>query len=889
MTKKNLTILFLLLLIFGIYWRFFLPGPRVATDFPLVSDNQLKSMIDFPRIWSEGGAEGLGEYSAFFLWAWPLSFISGVLANLGVTFQFLEKFFLLMPILTIGVYGILKLTKNLNLSSSTRFICALFYLTNTYILLLVDGGQLSIGLTYAFFPLSFLAVERSLTGRIREKMLAGITISILGFLDIRFVYILFLLCLIRFFYQFLFLDKQNKKEWIFEWLKTGLVGGGIVLGLHFYWLFPILKDPSSKIAYSLFTQLSSSNLNLGHPLLLISPNWYKNIFGVISPLRWEFILIPILVFFAPVLRPKSPSLGFWLLVALISTFLAKGDAQPFSSFFHWLFNKIPYFSIFRDSTKFFTLVALSYTVLLGFTLEEIKQKIKVQRIKRLFFLFIVLYLLFLASPVWLGWTTGTFSQSYYKKEYQELESVLQQDTNFSRVFWIPSFPPLGYLSQNHPRVEATRLVQKRPFAVGTVGSYEYINFLREAPYMGEIFDVAGIGYIAYPYLDPRRDNMHPDNVEYYYTFSDQLSKSPWLTKVEGSAIPLFKVKNRQDRFFVTPNTWWIIGSDNIYNESTKSANLKLSKNALIFAEEYPNLVNRIDELPLAKIVLNNKTSIDLAASFIKSESLIFPAKQLGFDPDVTSGWWKRETADLINWRDFLQTKYGIDNQDFDLGGGWAVAEKSLKLKVQSENLKKKQVLLARVLESTKSGELNFSQDGQKVGSINTKKEGNNIRWFEVGDLQKDGEELEIFSSGDINVVSALAILDKNEWLNDQDKADKLQLRVVPFDKENAENSNSPKVTYQKINPTKYIVNVSNLAQSASLVFSQNYDNLWRLNGQIALPVYSLLNGFKIDHDGEYIIEYEAQKFVNPGLIISGITLAILLIFLLRLPPLGDSR
>ena len=54
-----------------------------------------------------------------------------------------------------------------------------------------------------------------------------------------------------------------------------------------------------------------------------------------------------------------------------------------------------------------------------------------------------------------------------------------------------------------------------------------------------------------------------------------------------------------------------------------------------------------------------------------------------------------------------------------------------------------------------------------------------------------------------------------------------------------------------------------------------------MNGESSLPVYSLLNGFRIDHDGEYIIEYAAQKYVYPGLIISGVTILFLILFFIK--------
>ncbi|TSC87767.1 MAG: Uncharacterized protein G01um10147_453 [Microgenomates group bacterium Gr01-1014_7] len=879
--KNKFLVIILLLLLVTVYWQWFLPGARVANDFPIISESLLKSSMNLPFVWSESGAEGLGEYSTFFLWSWPLSFIAGILANIGLGFSIIERVLLFIPFLLLGGIGIWKFCGSVKLTDDAKFIASLFYLTTTYILLVIDGGQLSIALTYAWFPIAFLAVEKSIKGGFNKKVFAGLSVSILGFFDFRFIYVLFLLSLVLFFYQLL-LDPKKRVSLFLDWISSGVIIGTVVLGLNIYWLLPLFKAPISSGTYAFFTQASFLSLiDLGHSILLLAPHWFKNVFGNITTLRPEFVFIPILVFLAPILRPKDRVVGFWLLVSIFSIFLTKGASEPLPQIYPWLFSHIPGFSLFRDSSKFFFLEAFSYSVLLGITTDEIlKKAIKFPKLKIFFLIILSSYFIFLIRPVWFGQMTGTFSQPLFQQEFAGLSQFIEKDKSFSRVFWIPSFPSLGYSSLTHPRIEAARLVQRRTFAIGTLGTYEIFNFLREAQYMGEIFDVAGIEYIAYPYLDPRRDNLHPDNVKYQSIFSDQLSKLSWLSKVENSLIPLWKVKQHQDKFFITQNIWWVIGSDDIYKEATKSSELALSKNSLIFVEEFSGLGKRIDELPNANIVLNNKTFIDFSASFIDSNDLIFPAKKLKQDPDQ-SGWWKREAADLIRWREFLQIKYGIDNQDFDLGGGWAVGEGEREFTIYNLQFTKGKVLLARVLESTRSGNLSFSQDGKLIGQIDTKKPGNNIRWFEVGQLQKDGGELEIKSSGDINVVNALSVLDKVEWVSYQDKTQKLQGRIVNFDEKNIQSDNNPKVSYNKINPTKYIVDISGLTKPAFLVFSQSYDGLWKMNGQTFLPVYSLLNGFKIEKNGQYTVEFEPQKYVFPGLLISTITAVGLILLLIR--------
>ncbi len=876
--RNKFYIAILVLILAVVYWYWWMPGARVASDFPVVPESVLKSLLDFPRTWSDRGSEGMGEVSTFFLWSYPFILVSSLFANLGFNFAQIERLVIMIPFLLIGSLSMWKLGENLKLSNPAKLISAIFYSANTYILLLADGGQLSIALAFAFFPLSFLAWENAREGGIKTKIWAGLATAILGFFDFRFIYLLAVILAIKFFYEILFLNFKGFKKWIMAWIKTAAAAVVMVLGLNVYWLLPLIMSPISPETYKFFTQTSFESLgSLGHAILLLSPHWPENIFGKITSLRWEFIIIPVFALLAPIFTHKNKTVLFWFFILILSIFLSKGTAEPFAAVYSWLYNHLPGFSLFRDSSKFFTLEALSYAMLWGIATDALFGKLKSIKLRILFLSSLVFYLLFLIRPIWTGQMTGTFSNPRFQEEFTQLKVFLQSDKLFSRVFWIPSLSPLGYFDSEHPAVEASRLVQKRPFTVGTLGTYEIFNFLREASFMGEIFDVAGIGYIAYSPLDPKRDNLHLDNVRYFDTFQGQLSNLPWLSKVD-SPIPLWQTKKHQGIFFETPNVWWVVGSDAIYNEATKSAKLSLSRNALIFAEEKAGLGKNLDQIPEAKIVLNNKTLLDLAASFLNPEHLIFPAQKLQDNPD-SSGWWKRETVDLIRWRYFLRDKYQIDNLDFDLGGGWAVAEKSLKLKVESEKFKNKHILLARVLESTRSGELKFYQDNQLIGNVNTQKKENNVRWFEVGQLIKD-QELIIVSEGDINVVNALAVLEKKEWENYKNKTDKLRHKIAEFSVKNT-STTSVTVSYKRINPTKYLVTISNLKEPVFLVFSESYNKLWKINGQSPLPTYSLLNGFRIEKEGEYAVEFEPQKYVYPGLMVTGITIVIFGLLLLK--------
>ena len=106
------------------------------------------------------------------------------------------------------------------------------------------------------------------------------------------------------------------------------------------------------------------------------------------------------------------------------------------------------------------------------------------------------------------------------------------------------------------------------------------------------------------------------------------------------------------------------------------------------------------------------------------------------------------------------------------------------------------------------------------------------------------------------------------------------------------NENSPPAQisgYEKINPTKYILNIKNATRPYIISFAETYDNLWtaysnkdeneknnyfRTN---SIPLYGVTNGFYVNKTGDYdlVIEYEPQNWFVLGAIISISSLIVL--------------
>ncbi|HET7098891.1 MAG TPA: hypothetical protein VFI61_01500 [Patescibacteria group bacterium] len=909
MIKRD-TVFLMLILIF-VFFNLFLPFPHIASDLHLSFKDQLLSQFSIPSAWTSSGSSGLGQSASLLLWNWPITFLFGAFGKLGMSHQFLLKIFGFLPIILLGIFSLNKFFEKIKISENSKLVAKVFYMTTTYFLLLVDGGQLSIALCYAWFPFCYIKFIECVDGNISDKIVAALSITILGFLDIRFIYVLLILIFLHFIFNLVFLSFKEWSSHIGKWFNAIFAIGIIGITINFYWILPIILSRSTDASLLNIRESQTHFLNFTqfkNAISLLQPHWYRNIFGVISAFKKEFLFIPLLAFMSLFMYRKNKRVWFWTLIAIISVFLTKGDNPPFSGIYPWLFTHIPGFFLFRDSTKFFFLVSLSYAVLISYTVDSLIKRLP--KIKIIFPVLLILFFLFLTRPIFLGQMTGIFSKPSYTDEYLSLGNKLEKDTSFGRVLWLPLKAPMGFASLTHSGIEANRLESIRPFAIGTVGAYETQNFIREADYMGELFSIAGIKYITYPYLDPKRDDMLKEKVDYYGTFSNQIKSLLWVgDTVSDFPISVFKTKENEGKIFLSKNTYYVVGSDRLYSDIVKLG-AKFKDNALVFVEEGKNLINKIVETPGANIIVYDKNLTDLALSFTQTSNFISPSSILGFSPGKT-GWWKREAIDLVWTRDFLQQKYGIDNLDFDYGEGWAIAEGDRELTITNNQFTKGKILYARVMESSRGGNIEFWQGNNKLGEVNTKIEtpekvvikltGNvtlpdkfyrydkaNFHWVKIGELLNNSN-LTINTKGDINILNTLAVISKEQENNIFQSVDKLvnDKKIVEWDsltisdkKKLLFGADTPIVSYTTLSQTHYKIKVEGLKNPTTLFFSETFDSNWELNNQKGYKLYSFINGFWIDHNGEYDLYFSPQKYVLPGLIVSMITLASCIMFLI---------
>lgn len=163
-------------------------------------------------------------------------------------------------------------------------------------------------------------------------------------------------------------------------------------------------------------------------------------------------IIPLIVFTGIILNKKHNKKAlYFLALAVIGVFFAKGSNPPFGQLYLFLYEKVPGFWTFREPwAKFTILNLLSFSILLGFTVELVYSfvlKTHSRKIRYIFnasWIFTLCIILTLAFPIFTGqsiWdrNIGPMRSMHVKvpQYWRDLEKWLEVNDPDSRIFLLP--------------------------------------------------------------------------------------------------------------------------------------------------------------------------------------------------------------------------------------------------------------------------------------------------------------------------------------------------------------------------------------------------------------------------------------------------------------------
>lgn len=646
------------LLIFGkIFSSWFVSPEIIGGDWPTYSLEFLHEQRIFPPLWSSyrgvGGAVtpvlNLETFQSFLVVPW--------VNWLGLPWSVVYKVGWFGLFLVLGAVSSFTLSRTILFGLKRNWVHALsvlIYGTNTYILMLVSGGQMGVALAYALFPLvlsQFITLGRGVIWEnklaMREMLTAGLLLSLEVVLDVRFVYLsavaitIYWLFLV---YRRLFETHSIEKRRI---LNLPLVAVSVIIPislailLNAFWLLPTAATASRTVSElgAIYTSSSAvpffSFADFSHALSLLHPNWPENLFGKTYFLQPEFLIMPLLAFgsFLTISKIKDQKSNlYFTLLALLGAFLAKGANEPFGGIYIWLFERIPGFVMFRDPTKWYVLIAVSYSVLIPWAIAQFSELLSSQKLNILSrttnYLLLAAFLvfwLFTIREATLGKLGGTFAKRNIPKEYVELANFIARQSDFFRTLWLPKQPRFSPVSDLHPAF-GSEFISIASTAAGFIQQFDRPDI------QGRLEELA-VKYVVIPFdalgeiflTDRRYDQSERQDWERH------LDAVGWLQKVSSGSITVYETRFHKNHF------WMAAGNVSDYRMlSSGRYEVSLATDApsvLYFSEGFhPDWRARLGQVTIASTrTLSGLNSFVIPMGFTGDI-------QIFFYPDVYAKW-----------------------------------------------------------------------------------------------------------------------------------------------------------------------------------------------------------------------------------------------------------
>ena len=566
MNKKYLAlILFFGLFIYLVYHRWFIGGDIIGGDWPYLFPEMVRNQSYIPSSWQSGYGGGMGGISpAYFLSIYKFLF-TRIAVLTGIPWNVVYRFFwFFLPVLLLSSGGWLLLSVISPTSRVwSRALAAMIIVTNTYVLMVTGGGQMGVFFSVSLYPWVLIAFFRFLRAtnntsitslsRLKETILLGVAFGIQVSLDPRFAYLSMISMGVMYWFE------NNALPLLWRRLRFGLLAGGISVLMNCYWILPllILKENTLDTLGSAYTTVGAlrffSFADFSHAIAALHPNWPENIFGKTYFLQPEFLILPLVSFMSLLFVTRSNKeqherrwVWSFAVLGLVGTFLSKGANAPFGNVYVWLFEHVPGFVMFRDPTKFYVLIMISYAVLIPSTLHFISVEVKKYVGKALWIIpgVFILYWIILIHPALVGSLGGTFAQRKVPDQYNDLKVFLQHEQGFYRTLWIPRQSRFTFTSSNQLSIEAGPLLGATDAAT--------LSTAMHAEDIQEHIAQLGIRYIIVPY-DPYGELFTYDRT-YSQTkraeVEEVLDRVLWLKKIRSHDIAVYETPKPKDRFWL---------------------------------------------------------------------------------------------------------------------------------------------------------------------------------------------------------------------------------------------------------------------------------------------------------------------------------------------------
>lgn len=494
---------------FSVFHAWLKPGLLLGADWVRRVPDEMYWYWPWPHVWNP--AQQMGESNAMYLSSFPIFSLMGLASHLGVSWNVIERIFFFWPYLAISAISPYAFAFRLTRSPYGAAVAASFFTVNTWIIMATERGAIPSIFAAALVPLFLVLVIRFIeTPSPRCGLGLGLFLTMILIFDLRYVYIgLFFGCVLA--------AEQLVRDRSLLRLRRALPGIAVAMATalitNLFWIIPQFAEFSSAGAgYGSVSDyiLNSHYMTPAHAVsaFAVFYHWVasNNPFAPAAP-DWYFFLIPVAVFIslAAVWRRKwvfSLAVG-----AAVSVLLCSGPSFPLQSVNVWIFTHVPGMSLFRDVTKWMSLLEITYGTIIAYAVARAAAWLRLKTSHRGRLALVALPVAFVAAYALLmndsynPMRYRVFATYHMHKDVVALENFLENQPGYYRTLVFPrDIEPLRAV-MGHPYVEGLQFENSQP-----TDGFRYLNpewdslyGLFSAPFAADLLRSINVKYVVVPY------------------------------------------------------------------------------------------------------------------------------------------------------------------------------------------------------------------------------------------------------------------------------------------------------------------------------------------------------------------------------------------------------
>jgi len=621
----------------------------------------------------------------------------------------------------------------------------------------------------------------------------------------------------------MFYSCASKPRRVTTVFKNGLLFSCVTVIATFmllsYWILPYLTSflgqyvsNPNKAAYELVLSpinpiyRSGSVINAFRGLV----SWWTPIYfaqtGAFSIL-WVLssFIVPLMSFFAFLIRPKDKIVHILTITAIIGVLLASGPRGPFAAIYLWISSHIPLAStIMYDQDVFTMYIIFSFSILFAITVGTICERIKwnaafaegtasrktiylslkkmpwrhnIRSLSSLFLLFLVFSASIIAAyPLVTGDLGGFLIPTELPASYKSMNSWLNENLGGHRAMWAPTelwnIPgedggwKVNWLPNTKIKIYPSDFLGYAPeqwIFYPTLGSLDRLTYAfvinslinNKTRNIGKILETTNTKFLVY-----HGDTVYPDETLYR-----ALSEQNDLKQIRNFG-GLYAFENENTPFYVygVNKTLLIVGGLDSLLSLAEVQYFDPTDYAVVFLEQRPTPLDLLDQLTNFDTKLmfyGNKNFDDLILDTLSSKYYYGPFNY--FTTSASYNWTINSLTDWVGLQGYLPNL--PFKHEFDLAQGFIQPheeEATFDMPVSIQSTGQYEIWMRLMLQST-GGSVAVSLNGGKGTEINTQIQlpsEAGFKWIRVStSTLAEGKNLLTIKNDDgHNIINSVAIV-----------------------------------------------------------------------------------------------------------------------------------